>query len=342
MPKSKKHINIPIFIPHLGCPNMCVFCNQRSISGCAEFDISAVEREIETVLSTADENTQKEIAFFGGSFTAIDRDLMLSLLNLANKYYENGLINSIRISTRPDYISKEILKILKKYNVKTIELGIQSINDNVLLASKRGHTAEHSRTACALITKGGFNLVGQMMIGLPKSSARDEIECAKFICRAGASAARVYPTVIFADTELFNMAKVGEYIPLTLNEAVERTKNVLDVFDRFNLPCIRVGLCASEALSSADALNEGTNHSAIGELAMGELFYERVCALLDAVKDNKKGENLTIFVPLGATSKVIGQRKVNKIRICEKFDIKRLKIIENESLSGYNIRILLS
>ena len=166
----KKHVNIPIFIPHLGCPNQCIFCNQRTISGVNKFDISRVENEIEIALKTVLPSQKAEIAFFGGSFTGIDRDLMLSLLKLANKYILYGRIDSIRCSTRPDYINEDILSILKQYGVRTIELGLQSSSDKVLNIAKRGHTKEDEQRACKMIVEHGFELVGQMMIGLPGSS----------------------------------------------------------------------------------------------------------------------------------------------------------------------------
>ncbi|MBQ0101769.1 MAG: radical SAM protein, partial [Firmicutes bacterium] len=169
-----RHVNIPVFIPHLGCPNLCVFCNQKSISGKRHADedtiLADAEKEIENALSTIEDGAETEIAFFGGSFTGIDRELMISLLDTADRYCKSGRVSHIRMSTRPDYISDEILSILSRYPVKYIELGIQSMSDKVLEASKRGHSAEQSRNACRLVTKYGFSLVGQMMTGLPLST----------------------------------------------------------------------------------------------------------------------------------------------------------------------------
>ena len=147
----KKHINIPIFIPHLGCPNNCVFCNQRSISGRQSFDPSDTERQIDEVIATLPSDTEREIAFFGGSFTGIDRELMIYLLEIAKQYVDRGLVSGIRLSTRPDYIDTERLEILKKYGVTAVELGLQSMDGEVLSASKRGHSTEDAERACALI-----------------------------------------------------------------------------------------------------------------------------------------------------------------------------------------------
>ena len=332
-----RHINIPIFIPHLGCPNDCVFCNQRSISGHGDFDIVTVGREIEEVLSTVREGDVCEIAFFGGSFTGIDRALMVELLDIAEDYIRksDGRIVSIRLSTRPDYINEEILDILSRYSVRTIELGLQSMDDTVLDASRRGHRSDVAKRASRMIKDRGFSLVGQMMIGLPRADVESEIMTAEVICSLGADAARVYPTVVFYDTELCNMAERGEYAPLTDDEAIVRCARVLDVFERHGVPCIRVGLCASENLSSDDKVYGGANHAAIGELAMGELYFERICEKLDCYeKSVLEGKILTICVASGCVSRAVGQNKKNKVRLCHKYGFKHIKVLEKKDIVG--------
>ncbi len=331
-----RHVNIPIFIPHVGCPNACVFCNQRSISGTQEFDASAVDALISEALSTVNEDDTCEIAFFGGSFTGIDRTLMLYLLALAQKYVDAGRVQSIRLSTRPDYINEEIINILKGFSVNAVELGLQSLCDRVLLASGRGHDASCAEMACMALKNAGFELIGQMMIGLPSSTVQDEIYTAERIAALGADGARVYPTVVFFDTELSCMTERGEYTPLTNEEAVIRTKNVLEVFDRKGVPCIRVGLCASDNLSDEAKVMAGANHSAIGEMAMSELYYERICLELDKNRDNF-GDELTIYVASGCVSKAVGQKKMNKLRICQNYGFKKVKVLEKNQIIGYNI-----
>ncbi len=330
-----RHVNIPIFIPHVGCPNACVFCNQRSISGTQEFDPKVVDGLIEQALSTVGNDDSCEIAFFGGSFTGIDRSLMLYLLGVAQKYVDMGRVQSIRLSTRPDYINEQIISDLKSFSVKTVELGLQSMCDRVLVASGRGHDSKCAQNACNLLKNAGFELIGQMMIGLPSSTAEDEIFTAKQIVSMGADGVRVYPTVVFFDTELACMTERGEYIPLSNEDAVIRTKNVLDVFDRADVPCIRVGLCASDNLSDETKVMAGANHSAIGELAMSELYYERICKELD--KGQISGDELTIYVAKGCVSKAVGQKKMNKLRICQKYGFKKVKVLEKNQIMSYNI-----
>lgn len=338
-----RHVNIPVFIPHLGCPNNCVFCDQKQISGCRVFEESAVQSLIEEALSTLSPDDDCEIAFFGGSFTGIDRELMLRLLRISDGFVDSGRVTSVRCSTRPDYIDPEILDILRSHHVGTIELGIQSMSDTVLRASKRGHTATTAVEACKMVKYAGFELIGQMMIGLPSSTPQDEIATAKAICSLGADGARVYPTVVFAKTELANMTFDGTYRPLELEDAIGRTANVLDVFDRAGVPVIRVGLCSGENLSSPESVVGGANHPALGELAMGELFYRRVCAELDKISVADGFRELRIQVPKGELSKAIGQKKRNMLRLKEKYfkntSINRIKILEKSSIIGYNIII---
>ena len=340
-----RHVNIPVFIPHLGCPNNCVFCDQRQISGCLSFDESGVKKQIKEVLSTLSAEDEAEIAFFGGSFTGIDRDLMIRLLEISDGFVASGKAGSVRCSTRPDYIDDEILGILKAHGVKTVELGIQSMSDKVLSSSKRGHTAARSVEACRMVKAAGFDLIGQMMIGLPDSTPEDEIETAKAICSLGADGARVYPTVVFASTELAEMSRDGRYAPLSVEDAVQRTASVLDVFDKAGVSVIRVGLCSGENLSSPESVVGGANHPALGELAMGELFYRRICEAADKLLTSVSGEGrtMTVYVPRGATSRAVGQKKRNILRLnekyCKKHAINRVKILENSSIIGYNIII---
>ncbi len=334
-----RHINIPIFIPHLGCPNQCVFCNQRTISGTVKFDITKVRDIIEDSLRTVDSDDEVEIAFFGGSFTGIDRALMTELLEIAHSYIEKGSVQSIRCSTRPDYISEEILEILGRYGVKVIELGLQSGSARVLALSKRGHSFEDEKRACKLIVDGGFTLVGQMMIGLPGSTLEDEIRTAEFIISSGASYARIYPTVVFRDTELCSMTVSGEYTPLSVEEAAERSAEVLLHFIRAGVPVIRLGLCASENLSDERAYFAGPNHPALGELAYSALYRKIII-------DNAKKFSFTdkdilkVTVARGELSKAIGQRKRNKNLIKEILGVSRVDFNEGDGIEAFSVKLL--
>lgn len=336
-----RHINIPVFIPHMGCPNDCVFCNQRKISGVEHFDIHSVPSLLKEAFSTVDpKRDEVEIAFFGGSFTGIDRDDMIYLLSLAKEYIDKDMARSIRLSTRPDYIDGEILDILEKYRVTDIELGLQSMSDKVLTASKRGHTAEDGECACRMIKERGFNLVGQMMIGLPESTAELEVMTAEKLVSLGCDGARIYPTVVFCDTELSEMMGRGEYTPLELEDAISRSCDALEVFARAGLPVIRLGLCASDNLLAEGTMVGGSYHSAMGELVYSELYRRKITAALESV--DSLGKNITVYVPRGETSKAVGQKRRNITKIRADYGTRNIKIRESDELSNYNIRVEIS
>lgn len=335
-----RHINIPVFIPHLGCPNQCVFCNQRTISGVSKFEASSVVKIIEDALSTVDSDDFTEIAFFGGSFTGIDRALMTELLEIAYSYVKLGRVKSIRCSTRPDYINEEIIGILKKYSVNVVELGLQSTSDKVLSLTKRNHTYADEENACRLICEAGIELVGQMMIGLPGSSLDDEIKTAEFIINSGASGARVYPTVVFRDTELCEMTKSESYMPLSLEDAVSRSAEVVKLLRAAGLRVIRIGLQASEGLSSSDTYYSGPNHSALGELVENKIYLDKIMSeakMLDLSSDSK----IQIQVAPGELSKAIGQKKQNKLMLIGSLEISGVEFSVNEQITPGEITVKL-
>ncbi len=330
------HINIPIFIPHLGCPNQCIFCNQRYISGTIEFKEADVERQIEQALSTYAGN-DAEIAFFGGSFTGIDRDLMIRLLDIAQGYVNSKRVSAIRMSTRPDYINEEILDILSRYTISCVELGLQSINDEVLKYLKRGHTAEQAKNAIELLKKRKIPFVGQMMVGLPKATFEDEINCARFICENGACACRIYPTIVFRQTELADIAQSGGYEPLSLEDAVLRSAKVLKIFVDNGVYCLRIGLCESDNLHSSDSYVAGPNHPSIGEMVKSRLYLDVILERLNNLIEPSK--RIIISCPKGATSQVTGNKRKNILYLMELYGFQEIKICENETLDAYDIRI---
>ena len=226
----KKQYIIPIFVPHLGCPNDCVFCNQKSISGqTKQITKEDVKNIIEEHLKYINENVKTEVAFFGGSFTGIEEEKQIELLEAAYEYIKNKKIDSIRISTRPDYINREILKRLKKYKVKTIELGVQSANDYVLEKAGRGHTFEDVKKASKLIRFYGFNLGHQMMVGLPESTKLDDINTAKQLIKLKPKMVRIYPVLVIKNTKLEKDYNSGKYNPLTVVQAVEICKELVKI-----------------------------------------------------------------------------------------------------------------
>ena len=260
---------------------------------------------------------------------------MLYLLGIAKEYIDRGIISSIRLSTRPDYIDREILDILKSHGVKSIELGIQSLCDRVLDASGRGHSSECAVNACKLIKEYGFELIGQMMTALPASTPEDEVYTAQKLCELNVDGARIYPTMVFSGTVLETMTERGEYTPPLIDPLVERTERAFSVFCENNIPVIRIGLQASDGLGEADGITYGAYESAMGEMVISRYYYNKVVSLL-----TEKTESIAVLCARGETSKISGHKKENKAKLYKNYGIKHLKITESEDIRPFDIKIL--
>ena len=248
--KAKRHSNISIFIPHNGCPHQCAFCNQRTISGAiSQPDADDVRLAVNTAIASprfiAEES---EIAFFGGSFTAIARDYMLELLEAANEFIVDGKVSGIRVSTRPDAIDDEVLRILKKYGVTSIELGAQSMRDEVLSMNRRGHTALDVVNASQLIKKYSFSLGLQMMTGLYGDDNHGARYTARQLAALRPDTVRIYPTVVLEGTELAEKMRSGEYTPQGYEDAARLCAGLLRYFEQRGINVIKLGLHASEGV----------------------------------------------------------------------------------------------
>lgn len=321
---SKQYI-IPIFVPHLGCPNDCIFCNQKSISGqMKQVTEEEVEKTIQEFLNSfKDENLYTEIAFFGGSFTGIDIELQEKLLKIAYKYVKEKKVDGIRVSTRPDYIDKNELKLLKKYGVKTIELGVQSANDYILKRAKRGHTFEDVKKASKLIRRHGFTLGHQMMVGLPDSTWIDEMNTAKELAKLKAKIIRIYPVLVIKRTELETEFAKGEYHPITLEQAVERCKELYYFFDKKKITVIRMGLQNTDIISNPENVSSevvaGPYHEAFGQLVEDSIWYDKI---LNAIKKvNTKVAEIEIEVNPENINNVIGHKKENIQKLKELYEV---------------------
>lgn len=321
---SKQYI-IPIFVPHLGCPNDCIFCNQKSISGqMKQVTEEEVEKTIQEFLNSfKDENLYTEIAFFGGSFTGIDIELQEKLLKIAYKYVKEKSVDGIRVSTRPDYIDKNELKLLKKYGVKTIELGVQSANDYILKRAKRGHTFEDVKKASKLIRRHGFTLGHQMMVGLPDSTWIDEMNTAKELAKLKPKIIRIYPVLVIKRTELETEFAKGEYHPITLEQAVERCKELYYFFDKKKITVIRMGLQNTDIISNPENVSSevvaGPYHEAFGQLVEDSIWYDKI---LNAIKKvNTKVAEIEIEVNPENINNVIGHKKENIQKLKELYEV---------------------
>ncbi|MBQ4065834.1 MAG: radical SAM protein [Clostridia bacterium] len=256
---------------------------------------------------------------------------MTYLLDVAEGYVEAGRVSSIRFSTRPDYIDEEIISLLRNYRVKTIELGLQSLDDRVLTACRRGHTAEQARIACRMVKEAGLSLIGQMMTGLPEATGDSEIMTAERICALGADGARIYPTVVLKGTALHDMLLDGRYTPPTEEEAIMRAADVYEVFLRHGVPVLRVGLHASEGMEREHAVFG--YHPAMGELVEGEIYYRRMTEAL-SVMPEAVGKRVEFRIPRGDLSRAIGQKGRNRTRLCERFGLTGVQFAETDAQAG--------
>ncbi len=320
---SARESIVPVFVPHLGCPNDCVFCNQRRISGSTQAATAhTVKQAMENAAALPLNGAKRQLAFYGGSFTAIPVEMQNELLDSTKEYMDRGLLHSIRLSTRPDAIDEAVLKRLSRYGVETIELGAQSMDDEVLLLSGRGHTALDVEKASRLIKQSGFRLVLQMMTGLTGDSREKSLETARRIISLEPDAVRIYPTVIVRDTALYELWQAGLYSEHSVEDAVELCSELLPMFEKAGIAVIRLGLNPTEELSGGAAAG-GAYHPALGELVKSRIMYKRVRERLRGVEP---GSRVVLAVHSSRISQTVGQHRCNIRALCAEFGLKELKI----------------
>lgn len=328
-----KKYNIPIFVPHRGCPFDCVFCNQNRITGqTTDVTPDDVTRTIEEYLTTLPNDASIEVAFFGGSFTGIPITEQSVLMERVTPYIKSGRVDGIRLSTRPDYIDREILDNLKAHGVTTIELGVQSMSDTVLKSANRGHTSTQVEAAVKLIKEYGFSLGLQMMTGLPGDSGEESIYTAKRLIELKPDCVRIYPTLTIKDTFLEKMYLSGKYRPQTLCEAVELSKKLLLMFEDADITVIRLGLQPTDEINENASVTAGPFHSAFRELVESEIYYDIIA---DKIKDMQG--DVTVYVKPQNHSKACGNKKSNIKRIKENFNIE-ITIKDDNKLTGREVR----
>lgn len=323
-----RHANVALFVTHYGCPHMCSFCDQNAITGVtARLTRENVDSAVCTALDSGKTDPKSsEIAFFGGSFTAIDTDYMKSLLEWAYVYVSRGLFKGIRISTRPDYIDNNILDILKSYGVTAVELGAQSMDDTVLFLNERGHTADDVRHAAGLISAQGFELGLQMMTGLYGSSEEKDIFTANELISLCPATVRIYPTVVLKGTRLCELFLEKKYNPPGVDETVDLCAKLLKMFNDENISVIRLGLHSGGDVE--ENFVAGAYHPALRELVESKIYLNK---FENYFKENPGVAFAVINVAKGEASKATGHGGVNK-RTLEALGMK-IKIHERESLS---------
>ena len=322
--------NVSIFVTHEGCPHRCSFCNQHIISGQQKRVSKAdVTNTLSVALETGGES-KNQIAFFGGSFTAIEREYMTELLEATVPFADK--FAGIRISTRPDCIDEEILAFLKGYGVKAIELGAQSMDNEVLALNRRGHTAQDVEKASELIKAHGFELGLQMMTGLYGDTDEKAILTAKRLASLEPATVRIYPTVVLKGTELDSLYKSGDFKPQSVSEAVDLCVRLIPIFENAGIKIIRLGLHASEGVEGE--MSAGAYHPAFKELCLGKIYLGNA---IKALENTNKGA-VTLAVGERYLSQMAGQKKTNIIALNEMgYDV---KIKADSSLKEYEVKVI--
>lgn len=340
---GKGHYIIPIFIPHKGCPFDCVFCNQKKITGLEKEPTgTSVAQLIKDYYETIPnrEKAWVEIAFFGGSFTGIDILKQEELLKEANEWKKKGFVKDIRISTRPDYIDAKILENLVKYGVTIIELGVQSMDEVVLLNSGRGHTSKDVKKAVQIIRGYRFKLGLQMMLGLPGDSKEKLLATAKELIKLKPDFVRIYPTLIIKDTDLEELYLKEKYQPLSLPRAVELAKEVLLEFMKYRIPVIRIGLQPTDDLASGSVV-AGPFHPSFRQLVESSIVKDFLNRIF--INNNIENYEETLYIEGNnkLISNIVGQNKVNIIFLKNQFNIKHIKVVPNNLLPRDAIKIII-
>ena len=304
---SKRHYIIPIFISHQGCPHQCVFCNQDRIAKVVQEEVTDrdVRETVDEYLKTIDyKNATVEISFFGGTFTAINVNKQKELLAVAKENKEKGYIDKIRMSTRPDAINKYILDYLKDYKVDVIELGVQSLDDQVLRLSGRGHSAEDVEKASKLIKKYGITLGHQIMPGLPGDTFEKDIETVKKSIKMKPDICRIYPSLVIKDTPMADMYERGQYKPYSLEEAVDISKELYKLYKDSNVNIIRIGLQPTESITWGKDIIDGPFHPSFRELVEGSLICDKIRSVIN------ENEDIIIEINSKDLSKLYANKKV--------------------------------
>ena len=323
---------LPIFVPHRGCPHQCVFCDQRTISGCRRPVTAAdVTRLLTEALPLAGQGA--EAAFYGGSFTAIPAEQQQELLDAVRPFLQTGAVASVRVSTRPDAITPETLERLRRGGVCTVELGCQSMDDAVLNASGRGHGREVVAPAVALLRQYGFSVILQMMTGLPEQTDESAVETARALAALQPDGVRLYPTVVVRGTALAERYADGSYRPQSLEEAMALGAKILELFLHSDIPVLRIGLQPSEEL--AQSVVAGPYHPALGELVKSRVYRNRAQALLETVKP---GSDAVLAVAPNRVSLMTGQKRCNVHWLRQQYGLHSLRIVP-EPMEDWEIRL---
>ena len=335
-----RHLIVPLFIPHMGCPHQCVFCNQRAITGAAAVipTVDEIRRTVRQYLTYGRKAPdQVQISFFGGSFLGLPLETVKALLCTATAFVQRGEVDGLRFSTRPDTVTAEILDAIRSYPVATVELGVQSMNDTVLAAARRGHTAADTVAAATLLKARGYQLGLQLMVGLPGDDELSLMDSARRVADLKPDFVRIYPTLVLAGSPLARQFRSGDYRPLSLDRCVTLVKRMFLLFHERGIPVVRMGLQASDGLHDDHRLLAGPYHPAFGHLVHGEIARDAVCAVLDRLAPTPK--QLAIAVHPAMVSRVQGLSRRNLSFLRLRYGLEAIAIRQDETLARNRLLI---
>lgn len=347
---------IPFFIPHQGCPHVCIFCNQRLIARQTakeqSFDNEAqrLSAVIHTYLQFKKNRSQVELAFFGGNFLGLETSRILALLKAVQPWIRQGQIHSIRCSTRPDTVTQTALDLARPFGLETVELGVQSMDDRVLVLAQRGHTSGDTRKALALLRENGLKTGVQVMVGLPGDDDTGAVRTAEALAELGPDLARIYPLLVLDGARLAQWYGSGQYVPLSLDQAVDQTKKMVAVFRRAGVAVARIGLQATQMMEDAGQMIAGPWHPAFGHLVLSALMFDQACERIEAVLTGQAGregtgkpggkKSVVLQVNPRSLSRLQGHRKANLDRLAQRypglcFSIERVETLDPDQVRAH-------
>ncbi len=323
---------IPIFLPHKGCPHRCIFCNQKEATGYSSIqkpqDLHLLIQKCLGTLSPLHQKKDKspiriEAAFYGGNFTGMPLEEQRDYLLIVYQYIHEGKIDGIRISTRPDYISEANIPLLKESGVKTIELGLQSLNTNILQKVHRYYSEKQVIQTVNLLHQHQFCLGLHLMIGLPGETSEILFQTVEKIIQLRPAFVRIHPTLVLKNTELEKMYFQGDYTPLPLEETISLCKKIALRFLEADIPIARIGLQTIPEMEKSKSIVAGPCHPALGELVSSSIAYDQ---MVEAIKQAKNQQELSILVPERELSIFIGQHRRNLLFLRKKFPDKKISL----------------
>ncbi|NOX34476.1 MAG: radical SAM protein [Deltaproteobacteria bacterium] len=334
MDHAKRPLVIPVFIPHSGCPHQCAFCNQSIITSQKSRlpDKEDIRKIAAQYYQYKGKRKKVVLAFFGGNFLGLGPEDITRLLEFIQPLIKAGKIDSIRFSTRPDTISQKTLDLVAPYNISAVELGVQSMNDEVLLKSKRGHTAMDAINAMQLLKKYPFKIGVQVMAGLPGDNDSSLFESTKKIAKLGPDFARIYPLMVLKGSLMEKWYKTKKYKPLGLEETIRLVKGMYQIFKAGDVDVIRMGLQASPMMEDKSMVLAGPWHPAFGHLVFSEILYDDVCTRIDQYHGILKSEGIVLNVHPNSESRLRGDKNINLKKLNQKYKGLEFSICRDDTI----------